>query len=354
MATFNLLAGTYSTGENESIIVYRFSTETGTLEYLDGIKGIVNPSYFCISADKSFVYAVNELDHTRPGAVTALSYQAKTGALRVINRQQTDPGPCYVSVDAARKHIFVANYAGGSLSVFPLAEDGSVLPAIQRIKNEGCGPDENRQDKSHIHAAVLSPDNGQVLFTDLGTDQIHIWNYRESGSEPLKPTGAQPLNVNPGHGPRHIDFTPDKRFMYLITEMGGAIYVYAYDGLDSKQLQTVNLAAEGSDAESGGADLHVSPDGKFLYATNRGDANEIVVFAIDAGTGLLTFVERTSSMGISPRNFVIDPCGHHLLVANEKSNDVYVFRIDKNSGKLTLTNTKINIDKPCCLKFTDS
>jgi 6-phosphogluconolactonase len=295
---------------------------------------------------------VNENKYDEAGGVSALSLEPESGALKVINQQPTDPGPCYISVDVLQKHAFVANYAGGSLSVFPLSEDGSLLPAIQKIQNEGSGPDQDRQEKPHVHAAVLGPDGNHVLFTDLGTDQVHVYEYKQSELPPLSPANLSSLHVLPGQGPRHIAFTPDKKFMYLITEMGGAIYVYTYNGAGSTRVQTISLLAAGYTGAAGGGDLHVSPDGLFLYASNRGDANEIVVFAINPKSGKLNFVEQYSSMGKSPRNMAIDPSGSFLLVANQNSNDIYVYRINKQTGKLTLTESKLKISGPCCLKFT--
>src|ERR1700712_1188788 len=186
--SFNLLIGTYTTDDNsKGISVYRFYTETGWLEYLNGIEGIANPSYLCVAGNGRNVYAVNENNHDEAGGVSALSLEPESGALKVINQQPTDPGPCYISVDALQKHAFVANYAGGSLSVFPLSEDGSLLPAIQKIQNEGSGPDQDRQEKPHVHAAVLGPDESHVLFTDLGTDQVHVYQYKQSELQPLSP-----------------------------------------------------------------------------------------------------------------------------------------------------------------------
>jgi 6-phosphogluconolactonase len=350
-AVFDLLVGCYTADNNEGIKVYRFATGDGQLTYLNGIEGIADASYLCITANNRFVYCVNEHSYDRPGGVSALSYEPESGKLKLINQQPTDSCPCYISIDKAQKYAFVANYASGSLTVYPLAENGSLLPAIQQIQNEGDGPDPERQEKPHVHAAVLSPDEGQVLFTDLGTDQVHIYNYKPTETPPISPAGASLLKVVPGHGPRHIVFSPDKKFMYLITEMGGSVYVYNYEDLQPRRLQVISLSAEDFNGALGGGDLQVSPDGKFLYASNRGDANEIVVFAISPATGALAFIERISCMGKSPRNMAIDPSGNFLLVANENSNDIYVYRINKQKGQLTLTGSRTSISSPCCLKF---
>jgi 6-phosphogluconolactonase len=347
----HLLIGTYTANHSEGLTVCRFDAKNGLLAYLNGMEGVDNPSYLCIAGNGRLIYTVNENSYDQAGGVSALSFDPETDSLKLIDQQTTGRGPCYISVDQALRHAFVANYADGSLSVFPLAKDGALLPAIQQIQHEGCGPDQDRQDKPHLHAAIVAPDDQYVFFTDLGTDQIYSYRYQPFESPPLSPATPSSLAVVPGHGPRHIVFSPDKIFMYLITEMGGMIYVYAYDGPRSTLVQTISLLADGFQGVAGGGDLQISPDGRFLYASNRGDANEIVVFAINAATGKLRFVERTLSRGKSPRNLAIDPSGSFLLVANEVSNDIYVFRIHQQSGKLTLTDSKMNIANPCCLKF---
>jgi len=234
----------------------------------------------------------------------------------------------------------------------PINKDGSLMPVVQTIQDAGTGPNKDRQAGPHVHTAVLSPDEKYLLYTDLGTDKLNIYRYKPGADQTLIAAEPSVINVLPGHGPRHLDFSPDKKYMYLITEMGGVIYVFDYDGPKSKQLEAISLVADGFKGATGAADIHVSPDGKFLYATNRGDANEIVVFSIDHSSGRLTFVERKSSMGKTPRNFVIDPSGNYLLVANQMSDNIYVYRINKLTGKLTLTTSKITVGNPSCLKFT--
>jgi 6-phosphogluconolactonase len=347
---FNLLIGTYTADHTEGISVCRFDAETGRLAYLNGVEGVSNPSYLCIAGNGRLVYAVNEESYDKAGAVSALSFNPTTGTLTLINQEETGRGPCYVSVDKMLRHAFVANYAEGSLSVFPLGEDGRLLPVIQKVQYEGCGPDEERQEQPHVHAAVLSPDGQYVWCTDLGTDQIYQYRYQPFESPPLRMAGS-PLRTLPGHGPRHIGFSSDGKFMYLVTEMGGTIYVYHYDGEQCTTIQTISLLADGFQGMAGGGDVQVSPDGRYLYASNRGDANEIVVFAIDGKTGRLSFVERKPSLGKSPRNLAIDPSGSFLLIANQNSNNVIVYHIHKQTGKLTATDSKVDISNPCCLQF---
>ncbi|EHQ28493.1 lactonase family protein [Mucilaginibacter paludis] len=351
---YNLLVGTYTTGKSQGIYVYHFDAVTGKISYQDKVTGVNNPSYLAISNNRKFVYSVNEVGSDRAGSISAFSFDAKSGKLTLINKQPSNgAGPCYISIDKAAKNVFVANYAGGSLSVLPVKADGSLAEPSQTIQDEGTGPDKARQEKPHVHTAVLSPDEKYVLYTDLGTDKVNIMHYNPSVTKPLTPADPAFEMVNGGYGPRHIAFNPKGTLMYLIQEMGGAINVYNYKQGTLKQIQSQTIVPDGFNGQIGAADIHISPDGKYLYSTNRGSANEIEVFAINRDSGKLNFVERTSSLGKTPRNFVIDPSGNFLLVANQNSDDVYVFKINKNTGKLTYTGNKLEVGNPSCLKFAD-
>lgn len=354
-SSYDLVIGTYTSGKSEGIYVYRFYPESGgRFAYLNKATGVVNPSYLCISPDDKFVYAVNELDKT--GEVSAFSFEPKGGSLTFINKQSSGgAAPCYIAEDKDEKHVFVANYSGGSAAVLPVNKDGSLGAIAQLIQDQGQGINKERQEKPHVHTTVFTPDNKYLLYTDLGTDRVNIMRYHASDEQPLKPASPPFINVTAGNGPRHIAFTPNRKYMYLVTEMGAIIYTYAYDNGHLKQLQSQSMLPDGFTGNGGAAaDVHVSPDGRFAYATNRGDANEIVVYAINPENGMLTFVERKPSLGKSPRNFVIDPSGKYLLVANQNSDSIYEYRIDQATGKLTLTNNRLELGNPVCLKFASA
>lgn len=348
--TFDLVVGTYTSGSSKGISVYRFYAETGKTAYLNKIDGVSNPSYLCVSANNKFVYAVNE---GTQGEVSAFSFDAKTGSLNFINKVSTlGADPCYVSIDKAQKSLLVANYSGGNICVLPINKDGSIGAAVQTIRDEGHGPNKERQEKAHVHTAVLSPDEKFVFYTDLGTDKLNVTRYKAGKSNPLTPATPAFVSVAPGAGPRHIDFSSDKKTLYLITEMGSSVIAFDYDNGKLKQKQSVSLLADGFNGTTGAADIHVSPDGRFLYATNRGDANDICVFSISPETGMLTFVERKPTQGLGPRNFAIDPTGGFLLIANQRSDNIVTYRINKETGKLTDSYYRIEIGNPVCLKFT--
>ena len=352
--SYDLLVGTYTTNGSDGIYVYRFYTESGRVAYLNRTTGVDNPSYLSVSNNGKFVYSVNEVGNDRKGSVSAFSFEPVVGTIQLINKQPSGAGPCYISVDKDQKHAFAANYSGGSLYVFPINPDGSLKQASQIIQDQGTGPDKVRQDKPHVHTAVLSPDEKYLLYSDLGTDKLNLYRYKSSQEQPLTPANPLFISVTPGDGPRHIDFSANHKYLYVLTEMGANIFTYEYNGGKPKMLQKISMMADGSTQQPGGADIHVSPDGLFLYATNRGTANEIVIYAINQETGLLTFIDRQGTGGNHPRNFAIDPTGNFLLVANMKSNNVIVYKINRTTGKLNQTNHRIDVDSPSCLKFTSA
>ncbi|MCQ6959953.1 lactonase family protein [Mucilaginibacter aquariorum] len=347
--SFDLIVGAYTSGNSKGIAVYRFYTETGRLAYLSQIDNVSNPSYLAVSSNNKFVYAVNENDN---GEVSSFSFEPKTGQLTFINKVSTLGGsPCYISVDKNQKNLFVANYSGGNIAVLPLNEDGSIAPASMTLKDNGHGINKERQEKAHVHTAVLSPDEKYVLYTDLGTDKINITKYKGGKNNQIVPATPAFVSVKPGYGPRHLAFSNDKKYLYLITEMGSSVIVFDYNNGKPKQKQDISLLPDGFKGATGAADIHISPNGKFLYATNRGDANDISVFSINPENGELTFIDRKSTGGKGPRNFVIDPTGKYLLVANQNSDNIYVFQIDEATGKLIRVVSRIEVGNPVCLKF---
>jgi 6-phosphogluconolactonase len=347
--SLDLIVGAYTSGNSKGIAVYRFYTETGRLAYLSQIDNVSNPSYLAVSSNNKFVYAVNENDN---GEVSSFSFEPKTGQLTFINKVSTLGGsPCYISVDKAQKNLFVANYSGGNIAVLPINEDGSIAPASMTLKDDGHGVNKERQEKAHVHTAVLSPDEKYLLYTDLGTDKINITKYKGGKNNQIVPANPAFVSVKPGYGPRHLAFSNDKKYLYLVTEMGSSVIVFDYNNGKPKQKQDISLLADGFKGATGAADIHISPNGKFLYATNRGDANDISVFSINPENGELTFVDRKATGGKGPRNFIIDPTGKYLLVAHQNSDNIYVFQLDEATGKLIRVVSRIEVGNPVCLKF---
>jgi 6-phosphogluconolactonase len=348
-STFDLLVGTYTTGSSKGVYVYRFYEDNGKLAYLNEIDSVVNPSYLCVSDNNKFVYTVNE---GPKGAVSSFTFEPHSGKLNFINQQQTQGAdPCYVSVDKDQKNIFVANYTSGSLAVFPLNKDGSIGALSQLIQDSGSGLVKDRQEGPHVHTAVLSGNEKYLLYSDLGTDKLNIERYHASKPQPLSPATQPYVSVTPGNGPRHVVFSADNKYLYLIQEIGGVITAYNYDDGKLKEIQSVSMLTPAMKGNIGAAAIHLSPDGRFLYASNRGNGNEIVVYAVDPNTGQLTFVSRTSSLGKGPRDFVIDPSGKYLILANQNSDSIFVYKLDPTTGKLLYVVYRLQIGNPVCLKI---
>lgn len=347
----NLLIGTYTApGKSEGIYVYEFDASSGKASYKNKVTGITNPSYLAISTNQQFVYAVNEAGPGK-GSVSSFNFDKQSGALTLLNQKPSGgDGPCYVSVDKAGKNVFVANYSGGSFSALPVMADGRLSDATQTIVFESNGLGKGQQAKPHAHSANLSPDEKYLYVSDLGNDQIMAYHYSADLSVPLSPSKHGNINLPQGNGPRHFEFHPNKKFGYSVQELSCDVVAYRYKKGKLTHLQTISGLPEGYTGRRWAADIHVSPDGKFLYSSNRDDANDIAIFAIGKN-GKLTSLGRHSSLGKAPRNFVIDPTGNFLLVANQNSDSVIILKRNKETGMLSDTGGKIEVGSPVCLKF---
>lgn len=349
---YNLLIGTYtSPSKSDGIFVYDFDSQTGDFNFKSKVAGEENPSYLAISLDGKHVYSVNEV---RNGGISAFIFNSTSGELTFLNRVSSGGnGPCYVAVDDKNKFVFAGNYGSGSLSAISLKEDGSLGTGIQFIQQEGSSIDKSRQQGPHVHSTVLSPDNHYLLTPNLGTDKVSIYQFDATKiSQPLTPADPAFVSVKDGSGPRHITFHPNSKFVYLIQEMGGMITAFDYKDGKLIEKQTITMLSPDFKGRVGAADIHVSPDGRFLYGSNRGDANEVVIYAINKN-GELNYAGRQEAMGKTPRNFVIDPSGNFLLVANQDSDEIIIFKRDQKTGLLNPTGKKIQVSRPVCLKFAD-
>jgi 6-phosphogluconolactonase len=346
---FRLLIGTYANEDKSNgIYAYIFNSETGDFRSSGPPTRLLNSSYLAISDDNKNVYAVGEGGQ---GSVNAYAFNAATGALTLLNSVPS-PGPCYVSVDAKKKFVFVGNYGGGSVLSIPLNADGSFRADVQTIKHEGSSVIKDRQDKPHVHAVVLSPDDRFLLVPDLGVDKVYQYRIDATSPQALSPAISPFTSVKPGSGPRHLTFHPNGKYAYLALELVADVAVFGYKDGQLEEKQTVSMIEPGFQGKVSAADIHTSPDGKFLYVSNRGDANQIAIFSIGKD-GRLKVVGHQSVLGKTPRNFAIDPSGNFLLAANQNTNDIVIFKRDPKTGLLTDTGKKILVDKPVCLKFTE-
>jgi len=345
-----LFIGTYTSGKSKGIYVYRFNTTTGTGTEVSTIKAR-NPSYLSLSSDGKHLYATDEDE--AGGAVGAYAFEPATGRLALLNTQSSKGTcPCYVSEDKTGKWVFVANYCSGSLTSLPVNSDGSLAPAIQTIQQFGKGPDTARQEKAHVHSTIFSPNEKFLLVADLGTDQEHVYAFNAGQNIPLTEPRDSAVSLKPGTGPRHIVFHPSKPYVYIIGELTGTVDAFHYDSTSGKLIhfQRIRTTSEDFKGDPGSADIHIRGDGRFLYASNRGTANNMAVFAIRKD-GKLEVRQIISVNGKHPRNFVIDPTNHFLLVANRDTDNIVIFSIDPVSGLLKATGKEISIPNPVCLKF---
>jgi 6-phosphogluconolactonase len=350
--TYNLIVGTYTNpGKSNGMYVYTFNSETGELTYKAESPAIKNPSFLAVSSDRTHVYAVSEVGD---GSVSAFNYDAASGKLTFVNSAPAGGnGPCYVSVDNKNKFAFVGNYGGGSLAAVPINPDGSLSDKVQSIQHQGSSINKGNQEKPHVHATLLSKDGKYLFVPDLGTDKINIYKVDVTKAQPLTPASPAFVSITPGGGPRHFTFHPSGKWAFLIQEMTGVVTAFDYSSGKLTAKESVTLVSSGSAGRIDAADIHVSPDGNFLYGSLRGDINEIVICSIDKN-GKLTVAGRQSTLGKTPRNFAIDPTGKFLLVGNQNSDNIIVFKRDVKTGLLTATGTKISIGSPVCLVFTDS
>lgn len=346
-----LIVGTYTGGKSEGIYLFKFNSEDASFKEISHAK-TSNPSYLVVSPDQRFVYAVSEdAKGNNGGEISAFKFDKEKGELNFINKQlSAGDHPCYVEIDKTGKWVFAGNYSSGSLSVLPVNADGSLGEATTVIRHEGSGKNPKRQEKPHVHCTIISPDNKWLYVPDLGIDKVMIYSFDENAGK-LKP-GKQPFAASTaGAGPRHFTFHPNGKFAYLVEELTGHVVVYQMMNGQLKSLQRTSTLPRGKTGDAGSADIHVSPDGKFLYASNRGDFNNIAIFKVDANSGKLAIVGFQSTLGKAPRNFNFDPSGKYLLVGNQESDEIVIFKRSLKSGTLEDTGKRIAVGKPVCLKW---
>lgn len=347
---YHLIIGTYTKTQNNGLFVYKFDTKTGKLSFESKTEGVVNPSYLAVNNDATKVYSVSEADGNKSG-LSAFNFDAKNGVLSFINSQATtSQGPCHVTLSKDSKFAFSANYGGGSLSVFPINSDGSLAPVSQLIKHTGRSINKSRQKDPHVHSTNFSPDGSILYVADLGTDIVNAYKYDGSEKQPLKAEKASDVKIEQGFGPRHFTFNKKGNKLYVMNEMKAYVSVFRYKNNTSTLVQEINTNADDFKGEDGGADIHLSNDGKFLYTTNRGTANELAIFKVKCN-GKLKKVGNVSTKGKGPRNFAIDPTDNFLLVGHQYTDDIFVFRRDRKTGMLSDTGEMIKLGSPVCLKF---
>ena len=352
-STMRVYIGTYTSrheGDAAGIYVADYDPQTGTIHSLRDAAVAENPSFLALDANDARLYSVAELGDGA-GAVAAWSIDQDSGVLTAISKQPTrGSAPCHLVVDAAGRHVLAACYGSGTVCVMPIRDDGGVGELTQVVAHEGASVNPERQEAAHAHSVNLDPDGRFVFVCDLGMDRTVVYGYDSM-------TGRLEANsefvAHPGAGPRHFAMHPNGRFAYVINELDSTVTACVYEGETGvlSETGTVTSLPEDFNGENTCADLHVSPDGRFVYGSNRGH-DSIAVFEVDPGTGAIAAQGHQSTGGATPRNFALAPEGRYLFAANQDSHSIVGFECDPESGALTPTDQVIDVPSPGCIKFT--
>jgi 6-phosphogluconolactonase len=345
-----LYTGTYTEpplGRARGIGIYDYDLATGELGSHRAVTGVTNPSFLAASDGGAHIYAVGEGDG---GRITAFRRDPGTGDLTELNRQSTGgSGPCYVSIDPTGRYALVANYGSGSVAALPIGDDGSLGEATDVVQQEGSGPNANRQEGPHAHMIAPTADGRFVLATDLGADEVITYRLdTEAGT--LERVGA--MKTAPGAGPRHFAFAPNGRTVYVINELDNTLLTCDYDAetgaLETRQ--TISTLPEGYDEETYCAHVLVSPDGRFVYGSNRGH-DSIAAFVVSGDDGEVDLIGSAPTRGSFPRHFALDPDGTRLLVANQNSDNLAILARDPETGLLSEETVVEDVPSTVCLLF---
>ena len=350
--TQKFLVGTYTENESQGVNLVSFDPQKEIFTIESVIGNIKNPSYVIANKANTLAFAVQESEGNRGGELTSFKIDKKSKKLTKINSVKTEgDGPCYLTLDPSEQFLLVGNYGGGNLSVIPVNPEGELTEAVQTKEHTGSSVNKERQEGPHVHSVVFHPNQKQVFVADLGIDQVNIYDFNPEEYLPLVPSTTPNLNVKPGAGPRHLVFNDNGNHLYLVHEMKGEVGFYKLKDKEYKHVATYPMADEEFDGDHGGAEIRITQDNKFLYASNRGDDNQITVYEINQTTGELNPIQRISSGGKTPRNFVLTPDEDYLISANQGSNNIILFKRDKNTGKIEKTEGMIEIHKPVYLHF---
>lgn len=347
-----LYVGAYTSAGAEGITLCKLTMATGALQKVSVTRNVAEPSFLTTDRQGRYLYAVNELGSFQgkaSGAVSAFSIHPTTRALTLINQQATRGGaPCHVSLDGQDKFVMVANYSGGNVTVFPVRSDGGLGTSTDMEQFSGSGPHPN-QASPHAHQITTDATNQYALAADLGSDKVRLFRFNGTAGTLTTATTQAAFSTKPGAGPRHFAFHPNGRLVFVINELNSTLTTLAFSASAGTltEVSTVSTLPSGYTGTSYCAEVRVSPDGRFVYGSNRGH-NSLVVFAIGS-TGGLTLVQHISTQGAWPRDFILDPTGAYVLVANQNSNNVATFKRDATTGKLSVLGTPLTLSAPTSL-----
>lgn len=359
-STYILYVGTYTTNGSKGIYAYRYDEASGALQSLGLAAATENPSFLVADREGAHIFAVNETENYQgqsSGGVSAFAVDQKTWKLEQLNEVASHGAdPAYISLDRSEKYVLVANYTGGNVAVFPILQGGKLGEASSILKDEGqLGPNRKRQESAHAHWIEATAHNHFVYVADLGLDRVLIYKFDDAKGTLTR--GGQgksdyfSATLAPGTGPRHVAFSADGKFMYVIGELDSTVTVFANQANDTyRSIQKISALPAGFSGTNTAAEIAIHPSGRFLYTSNRGD-NSIAEFSVDQASGKLTQLGFVSTEGKTPRNFAIDPAGTRLMVANQDSGNIVEYRIANTTGKLSPTGQELKVPSPVCLIF---
>ncbi|MDP9955776.1 6-phosphogluconolactonase (cycloisomerase 2 family) [Epilithonimonas hungarica] len=336
---------------SDAVYVYELDMKTGKLTKVTSSSDVINPGYITVSPDGKYIYASSDAKTPNYGTVSSFAFDADKKSLTFLNQQKTGgENPVYVNIDKSGKWLINATYNQATISVFPLLENGKIDSIAQHFTfTEGSGVDPKRQEKAHTHSAVFSPDYKTVLFADLGADKILQYPFDPTQKQPLIDNQSTFINTKPGSGPRHITFNKDGKLAYSIEELAGMISVYDFSENKLEEIQRIPTHPDEIKEGFESSDIHISPDGKFLYASNRGKENNIAIFKIKEN-GTLESIGYQSVKGKHPRTFAIDETGKFIIVTNVISQNVTVFKRNLDTGMLKKVGKPVKIKNVTCVK----
>ena len=354
------------TSHSKGIYVSRFKSATGEVSRPELAAEIKNPSFLAVAPNQRFLYAVVEdpmslgPDFDHESYVSAFAIDPANGRLRLLNTRPTGgTSTCYISIDKTGHFALLANFGSSSVSVLRIDDDGSLGDETSFMKHIGHGKDPSFQDRAHPHSIDVSPDNRYAIVSDLGVDKVFVYKFDASEGK-LSPADAPSVQMEAGGGPRHFVFDSAGKFGYSLKEMSGIVTVLAWNPAEGTLTKVQDAKTLASDfiGSNDSAEIEIHPNGKFLYESNRRfrganlfGPDTIGVFAIDPSAGTLTEIEQVPSGVTTPRHFAIDPTGQYLFSEGQLSNTVAVFRVNVDTGRLTLTSTALKLEVPVCIKF---
>lgn len=348
-----LYVGTFSVRGSEGVYVFSFDRLNGRFDQIGTVHSLNDPTFLEISPDKKYLYTANRqsVDTSKDkGSVTSYLINSKTGLLSEINRSSSyGNSPCHINVSPDGRWLFASHYKDGSLTILSTDMAGKITGLADSVIHRGSSINKLRQEMSHAHSTNFIPGTDYFVTADLGTDKLWINKWNDGK---INRTSNMTIESVPGSGPRHFDFYKGKQWIYVAEELSSTVSVFDINlkEASAKPVQRISTIPDTFKQTNTAADIHLSPDQKFLYVSNRGH-NSIAIFKINGQSGKITFVGYQSSLGNTPRNFYIHKQGEFVLIANQDSDNIIFFKRDKETGLLIETEQKLQVPSPVCLKM---